>query len=133
MPIKVSNPAAEDSTYQSPWVGPVDHTVSIAVPMSGLTAAEVDSKGYLKPGVPLTRAGALVGAAAAVYGVTLEPLKVANGNTAPDLAAAGTQDVAVGLIGTLNRAIGESNLGRVYNANEVAGFALAGSLIKLLS
>jgi hypothetical protein len=133
MPIRVTQPAAADSVYNDPFVGPVQHTVAIPVPLSGLTTAEVDSKGWLKPGVPLTRAGALVGAAAAVYGVTVEAIKVAAGNDAPSLAAAGTVEVAVAQIGILNRAIGEKNLGRVYSANEIAGFALAGSLIKLIS
>jgi hypothetical protein len=114
-------------------VGPVNHTSQIAVNIAALTAAEVDSKGWLKPGVPLEKDGTLILAAAGiVHGVTIEPLKVANGNAAGDLTAAGVQQIAVATICQVNRAIVEKNLGRVLTANEIAGFGLAGSLVKLL-
>lgn len=131
MPIQVTRTGTVDTSPMNPFVGPVDHTVAIPVPISGLTANEVDANGYLKPGVPLLRSGALV-TAGAVYGVTLEPIKVAASNSSTDRTAAGSPEVAVGLIGTVNRAIMESNLGRVLTAAEIAGFSAAGSLIKLL-
>ena len=48
------------SLTNAPFVGPVDHTSTVRVDLSGLTSAEVDSDGILKPGVPLTKAGTLV-------------------------------------------------------------------------
>jgi hypothetical protein len=50
------------AVYGSPFVGPVNHTAAIDVDLTGLTSDEIDAKGYLKPGVPLSRAGALIAA-----------------------------------------------------------------------
>jgi hypothetical protein len=135
MPTRINNAVAVQGTaYASPFVGPAGHTIAIPVLISGLTTAEVDSKGYLKPGVPLLRSGALVsGAGQLVFGVTVEEIKVANGNAGADLTAAGTVEVTVAKIGTVNRAIAEYNLGRVYSANELSAMAAAGSLIAVLS
>lgn len=134
MPIRVTNPATADQVYASPFVGPVNHTAQIQVNLTLLTNAEIDSKGYLKPGVPLTLAGILVGVAPAyVFGVTIEAIKVANGNAAGDISGASTSfEVAVCTVGQVNRAIAEDNLARAYTANELAGFVAAGSTIKLL-
>lgn len=54
------------SLYTSPFIGPVDHTAQIRLDISGLTTNEVDSDGYLKPGVPLTKGGLRVGVQAVV-------------------------------------------------------------------
>jgi hypothetical protein len=59
-PITINPDTGADFAYASPFVGPINHTESLAVPLSGLTADEIDAKGWLKPGVPLTKAGALV-------------------------------------------------------------------------
>lgn len=114
------------------FVGPVDHTVAVPVPLSALTNKEIDTDGFLKPYIPLTKAGALVGAATAVFGVTVEHVKVAKDNVAGTIAALGTVDIAVATIAQLNRAAAEDVLDRAYTANELAGFALAGSHIVLL-
>lgn len=71
--------------------------------------------------------------APAVYGVTTGPAKVAVTNAVGDLAAAGTVEVTVATMGQVNRAILEDNLGRVLTAAEIAGFSVAGSLLKLLA
>lgn len=132
MPIRVTNPAAADQVYANPFVGPVNHTAQIQVNVTALTSAEIDAKGYLKPGVPFLLTGALV-TAGAVFGVTMEPIKVANGNAAGDISAASAAfELAVGTIGQINRAVAEDNLGRAYTTAEIAGFALAGSTLKLL-
>ncbi len=131
MPTSVTRSAASSTAPMNPFVGPVDHTVAIPIPLTGLTANEIDANGYLLPGVPLLRNGALV-TGGAVYGVTIEPIKVAASNSTADRTAGGSPEVSVALIGTVNRAIMESNLGRVLTAAEIAGFALAGSLIKLI-
>jgi hypothetical protein len=96
MPMRVTNPAGTSSGTQlgHPWIGDVDGSIAIVIPIGALTVAEVDANGYLKPGVPFTRAGALV-AAGAVYGVTIEPIKVANTNSAADLTAAGSVEVTI--------------------------------------
>lgn len=61
MPMSVTKRSGADS-YPSPFVGPVNHTVAIDVNIANLTAFEVDAKGTLKPGVPLTAAGAKLAA-----------------------------------------------------------------------
>jgi hypothetical protein len=133
MPVRVNAAVTVGGgSVENPFIGPVQRTVAIAVPLSGLTSAEVDANGYIKPGVPLLRTGALV-TAGAVWGVTVEATKVANSNSGADLAAGGSPEVAVAVDGAVNRAIMEDNLGRVLTAAEIAGFALAGSTIRLIS
>ncbi len=61
MPMKVTSRTGAD-TYANPFVGPVGPTVAIDVNIANLTAYEVDAKGTIKPGIPLTRAGALLAA-----------------------------------------------------------------------
>lgn len=118
--------------YPLPFVGPYDHTHAIAVDLSALTADEIDADGYLKPGVPLSAAGALVGVGVPVFGVTIEPLKVADNNEAATIAALGTIDIAVATIAQVNRAVIEDILGRALTADEVAGFSLADCHVILL-
>jgi hypothetical protein len=123
MPIRVTNPAGTSSGTQlgHPWVGDVEGLIAIVINVPALTVAEVDANGYLKPGVPFLRSGALV-TAGACYGVTVEPIKVANTNSAADLTAAGVQEVTVGTIGMVSRAIIEDTLGRALTAAELTGF-----------
>lgn len=124
MPMRVTNPAGTSSGSQlgHPWIGEPQGPIAIVIPMGALTTAEVDANGYLKPGVPFTRAGALV-AAGAVYGVTVDAIKVANSNSAADLTAAGSVEVTVCTIGMVSRAIIEDTLGRTLTAAEVTGFS----------
>lgn len=119
--------------YPLPFVGPYDHTHAISVDLSALTDDEIDADGYLKPGVPLTDDGALLGAGDYVFGVTIEPLKVADDNAAATIAALGSVDVALATIGQVNRAVVEDILGRALTADEVAGFTTAGSKLHLLA
>ncbi len=120
------------ATHAPVFVGEILATDEVRVVVTALTTAEVDGDGYLKPGVPFTKAGALVGAGGFVYGVTIESVPVAASNSAADLAAATTAiPVAIGTIGTINRDIAEDNLGRAYTAAEVAGFDVAGSKLHL--
>lgn len=128
MPITIESTATEQNSYGHPFVGPgAQYTDVIKVDISGLTSAEVDANGYLKPGVPFLKTGLLV-TAGVTYGVTLEPIKIAADNVAGTLAAATDCFVAVGTHGTCNRDIMEDNLGRVLTAPEIAGFADDGAL-----
>ena len=131
MPISIDT-VAGGTSYANPFVGPVDHPAAVRVDVSGLTSDEIDQNGYLKPGVPLDRDGVLVGTGVAVYGVSLEPIKVAASNAAADIAAATDVDVALGLVGAVNRAVIEDILGRALTADEIAGFAAGGSKIQLI-
>lgn len=134
MPLSKRTLFAGAQPYHPVFQGRVDHTAQIAINVTALTTAEVDSDGYIKPGVPFAADGTTVGAAEPVFGVVIEPIKVANGNAAGDLSAAdATFQIALGIEGVVNRNLAEANLGRVYTADEIAGFALAGSQIKLLS
>jgi hypothetical protein len=128
MPMKVTKTAG-GTNYGFPFVGPMDHPLHVKLDVSGLTTDEVDSEGYLKPGVPLTSAGILV-ASGAVYGVTIEAVKIADDNTA---LAGDTSDplVAIGTIGVVNRDVVEDNLGRALTSAEIAGFSAAGSKLVL--
>jgi hypothetical protein len=133
MPIRFTTASGGGQTYGQPLLGPVDHEVQIPVVLSGMTNAEIDAHGYLKPGVPLTKAGTLVGASPAfVYGVTIEAVKVADDNASGTISALGTQDIAVAVVGSVIQDMAESNLGRVYSANEIAGFDRAGSKLVLI-
>lgn len=140
MPVRMNkNISAAGVIYGRPVVGPANHTAQISVDITLLTANEVDSQGFLKPGVPFAANGILVGAAVPVFGIVPEPLDVLHIppfttlTFAAALAAAGVQQLAVVTIGQVNRKIIEDNLGRVLTANEIAGFGLAGCLIKLLA
>jgi hypothetical protein len=132
-PIRITSNStmAAGATTENPWVGPIDHTVGIIVDLAALTNKEIDTYGYLKPGVPLNAAGGLV-TSGAVYGVTIESIKVLADNAAGTISAAGEVEIGVGLIGTVNRDIIEDNLERALTAAELAGFAAAGSTIRLL-
>lgn len=130
MPIRVTTTAG-GTNYANPLVGPADHVAHVKLDISGMTTDEVDTDGYLKPGVLLTKAGILVGVAPAFpFGVVFEAIKVASGNTA---LAGDTSDplVAVCTHGIINRDLAEDNLGRAYNANEIASCDLAGSHLVL--
>jgi hypothetical protein len=133
MPIRITASAGGGDDFGSPFVGPIDNTASIAVPLGVLTNKEIDPKGYLKAGIPLSAAGALVGTGVAVYGVTVEAVKVAADNAAATIAALGTIWVAVATICQVNKAQAESILERSYTGFETAGFALAGSKCVLLA
>lgn len=135
MPISIASLATEADAYGKVFVGPVDHTDVVVLDISDLTTKEVDALGYIKPGVPLDKSGNTVGNGVPVYGVTLESIKLNHATIPPtdvSLAAdTGTQQVAVGIAGLVNRDIMEDNLGRALTADEIAGFALAGSHIHL--
>lgn len=130
-PIRVTTPAGAGLDYAHPFLGPVDHTLQVSVTLSGLSANEIDKYGYLKPGVPFAADGTPVGVGEYVYGVTVEAVKVADDNAAATIAALTTQQVALGVEGTVNRDVVEDILGRALTADEIAGFALAGSNLRL--
>lgn len=133
MPITITAPTGGGQTYGQALLGPVDHEVQLPLVLSGFTNKEIDAYGYLKSGVPVTKAGTLVGASPAfVYGVTIEPVKVAADNATGTLAALGTVDIGVCVIGAYIQDMGESNLDRVLTANEIAGFDRAGSKLVLI-
>lgn len=114
-----------------PFVGPVSHTVAVPVDLSALTDDEIDANGYLKPGVPLTKAGALV-ASGGVFGVTVDYVKVLDDNAAATIAAAGTVDITVATIAQVNQDAAEDILGRAYTAAEYNGMAPGISGVVLL-
>lgn len=119
---------AGGTSYGNPFISPVNHPANVLIDVSTLTTDEVDSKGYLKPGVPVNKTGDLV-TAGFVYGVTIEATRIAEDNT--DLANAPDVFVAVATIAQVNRDIVEDNLGRALTAAEIAGFDAAGSKLSL--
>lgn len=125
MPMSIKKTAG-GAAHAPVFVGEIQGTDAVKVDISTLSTNEIDAKGYLKPGVPFSKAGVLVGSGVAVWGVTIEAIKVADGNASGDLSGATDCFVAVGF-GLVNRDIAEDVLGRAYTADEIAGFALAGS------
>lgn len=123
MPMSIQKTAG-GLAHAPVFVGEIQGTDVVKVDLSDLTSNEVDAEGYLKPGVPFAKDGELVGSTVAVWGVTIEPIKVAANFAA--LSSAVDCFVTVGF-GLVNRDIAEDVLGRAYTANEIAGFALAGS------
>ncbi len=132
MPMRAQVNTTSGQIYGRPTVGVLEHAAQRAINIAALTVNEVDSDGYLKPGVPFDRSGALVLATVPVFGVTIEPIKVAAANDGTSLTAAGIVQVTLQVIGMVNRLIAESDLGRVYTAAEIAGFDLAGCKLVLL-
>lgn len=133
MPLDITTTAG-GRTNANPFIGGVNHPAQITVDVSALTINEVDTFGHLKPGVPLTKAGILVGAAPAfVYGVTFESQKIVPEKPTNATLAAVTADpiITVNTVGHVNRDVIEDNLGRALTANEIAGFDAAGSKIAL--
>jgi hypothetical protein len=136
MPIVIKSLASEGVTYGNPFFGKALATDTVVLDISDLTADyEVDADNMLKPGLPLAKDGSTIASGVPVYGVVLEavPLKHATDPaTNASLAAdTGTMQVTVGTHGNVNRDIVEDNLGRALTADEIAGFALAGSNLHL--
>jgi hypothetical protein len=110
--------------HPNAFKGPVNFTAVVKVDPQYLTNKEVDSRGWLKPQVPLMRNGRLASAVAtpgeALYGCVVEPVKIATGNTAPELLAADEAPITVATICQINRAILEDTLGRPLSPGELA-------------
>jgi hypothetical protein len=128
MPLRISNTAG-GTDYANPLVGGAYDVTNLKLDVSTLTTNEVDSKGFLKPGVPLqlsSGVGVLIsGASQTVYGVTFEPIKLRDDNSG---LGTDTTDpiIAVATAGLLNLDIIEDNLGRVLSANELAALTAGG-------
>jgi hypothetical protein len=135
MPISIVNTDG-GMNYGNVFVGPVDHPAHIKVDISGLTDKEVDSRGYLKPGVPFEEDGTLVGSGEFVFGVTIEAVKLPLAVLPATTSSLGSETsdcfVAVGTIGQVSQDVAEDNLGRAYTGDEIAGFNVAGSKLVLL-
>ncbi|HRH45813.1 MAG TPA: hypothetical protein PKY82_29495 [Pyrinomonadaceae bacterium] len=125
MPLNITKTSG-GLTHSPVFVGQILGTDVVKIDISDLSDKEVDENGYLKPGVPFMKDGNPVGSSGVVWGVTIEPIKIATGNTDTILDAATDCFVTVGF-GLVNRDIAEDNLGRAYTSDEIAGFDLAGS------
>lgn len=132
MPLSITTTNG-GASHGNPFVGPIVATAHVKVDVSDMSDKEVDANGYLKPGVPLKQDGNLVGAGTFVFGVTVEAVKVASGNTDAILDAV-TADpfVAVATICQVSQDIIEDTLGRALTADELAGFDVAGSKVSLV-
>lgn len=134
MPIFVKEVAGGQG-YGNPLVGVPGPYTHIKLDTSGLTVAEVDAYGYLKPGVLLTSAGVLCGAADFAYGIVTEAIKLPLAVVPPtdiSLAAATTDPlIAVSTSGLINRDVVEDNLGRALTADELDAVITAGSNFNL--
>src|SRR3954468_1753882 len=62
MPMRSTSVANAGEVHPNPFVGQVEHRVSIRIDVSGLTSREVDQYGFLKPGVLFRKNGTLAGA-----------------------------------------------------------------------
>lgn len=122
-----------DTLLPAPFIDMGTQRAAVRLAAGAFTVDTVDAQGFLKAGTPLTRAGVLPGVAPAfVYGSVPEAIKVADGNSAPQLAAAVIQTIGVTLDATVNRAALEDTLGRALSADELAAYDRAGSNTKLV-
>jgi len=136
MPLSIKKTVG-DTTYGPVFIGSILGMQQVLVDISTLTTDEVDADGWLKPGVAFQKDGTLVSAGSGqfVYAVNPEPqnlrmavLPPTNGTLAADTRL---YPLGMGTIGEVNRDIAEDNMGRAYNANELAAFNAAGSMIHL--
>jgi hypothetical protein len=137
MPLTFGAATNSGTGYANPFISPIGPPVQLTCDVSDLDIETVDSYGYVKPGVAFMLSGGKLGAVAAnnaVYGVVCEPTKLALTTIPPtnsSLDSETDQPIAVIVAGVVQRDIAEDNLGRAYTAAEIAGFALAGSLLRL--
>jgi len=90
MPLSVTNTVA-GVVHPNPFLGPIDHTVPVRVDVSELSSDEVDTHGFLKAGVILTREGLLPSS----DGILLEAGGLAIGSTVEQYSTASTLDVII--------------------------------------
>lgn len=107
--------------YGSPFVGPVNHTAPIEVDLSTLTDDEIDARGYLKPGIPLTTNAALA---------------EAQTRSTPGSATAGGANVGDGVMGAATGGYGAPaetiTLTITSEAANAGGFRVEGSVSGLI-
>jgi hypothetical protein len=132
MPIRVTPAAGGGQLYTRVLHGPALNLAQIGVNLATLAVGDIDEEGYIIPGVLVAADGTSVGAGQYAFGVVPEPIKVANSGLNADIVAAGIVQLGLVTFGQVIRAAAEDNLGRAYDANELASFALAGSTLKLL-
>jgi hypothetical protein len=135
MPIMTRNLITSGTDYADPFVGRPGPTAHVKVDLSGLTTNEVDADGNLKPGVPLTSAGVLVGSSGIAHIVIQEPTPL-NVTIPPTNTTLGSETgdhlVAGPTSGLLNLDIIEDNLGRALTSDEKAGLdTITGSRFRL--
>lgn len=143
MPLSFPTGQASTTTYTNPMVGTPGPTVQLKVDMSALSAGAaevVDAYGVLKPGAVFDLSSGLlipVLTGEPVYGVVIEPIQlVAAGSatgavTTSSLDSDVDQPITVCISGVVNRDIAEDSMGRAYTADEIAGFNIAGSHLRL--
>jgi hypothetical protein len=136
MPMFTSSTAGAD-VYAPVFTNAVLGLQQVNVDVSELTTDEVDADGYLKPGAAFKKDGTVADGTGGefIYAVNPEPQFLGHTTIPPTNVslAADTRTVSLGMgtIGEVNRDIAEDNLGRAYNANELAAFNAAGSMIHL--
>jgi hypothetical protein len=136
MPLGSTSTVSAD-VYAPVFTNSVLGLQQVNVDVSELTTDEVDADGYLKPGVAFKKDGTVCDGTSGefVYAVNPEPQRLFHATIPPTNVslAADTRTVSLGMgtIGEVNRDIAEDNMGRAYNANELAAFNAAGSMIHL--
>ena len=134
MPMRVAATATAGEVHPTPFVGPLYWPVGVLCDVSTLTVNEVDTNGYIKPGVILQANGdKITGASQIAYGAVIEAVKVApagSDNTALGLITTDVE-VPVALFCLLNRDILEDSLGRALSADELAAVNAAGSHVAI--
>lgn len=144
MPLISGTATTSATTQVNPFVGPPQMPVQLNVDVSSLTAGatgEVDAYGVLKAGVPFGMTGGLlvipVPNGGKTYGVTAAPQQLDAAGAATGAVTSTTLDsdtdqpITVYCGGTVNRDIAEDCIGRAYSADEIAGFNIAGSQLRL--
>jgi hypothetical protein len=140
MPLIFGTATTSTTTYANPFVGDPQMPVQLKLDMSAMDIATVTLYGVLPAGTPLAVSSGLlvpVGSSSQTYGVTAEAIQLDVGGAATGavtnttLDNATDQPITVYCGGTVNRDCAEDNLGRAYSADEIAGFNIAGSQLRL--
>lgn len=136
MPMNIKKTVG-GSTYAPVFIGMILGMQQVVVDVSELTTDEVDADGWLKPGVAFKKDGTLCDGTGGefVYAVNPEPQNLHLDTIPPTNTSLGndtkTYPLGMGTGGEVNRDVAEDNMGRAYNANELAAFNAAGSMIHL--
>jgi hypothetical protein len=140
MPLIFGTATTSATSYANPFVGPPQMPVQLKIDVSGADISTVTVYGIIPPGTPFAEASGLlvpVGSGSMTYGVTAEAIQLDVGGAATGAVTNTTLDNAVDQPitvycgGTVNRDAAEDNLARAYSADEIAGFDVAGSQLRL--
>lgn len=127
MPIKVTALSGAGKDYGNPFVGPINHTLGISVDLTLMTNKEIDSKGYLKAGIPLNRSGKLVNAVASSLAAAVAGTNTGGGTVGSLTGRVGAPTETITLVCTAT-ASGAGTFSVTGSVSGLLGYATVGVL-----